>query len=72
MSNVIEIELALQDGAVAKIVDGRVVITIDSSITKRDLWDTQIEVWLSKKKHNKVISGGYFRVVKNKLTFTKG
>jgi hypothetical protein len=70
-AEILELELALQDGATAFIKDGRICIEIDTSITKRDLWDTQIEMWLSKKGDKKTLSSGYLRVVKNKLQFKK-
>jgi len=69
MSKLLQLELALQDGATAEIKGDRVIITIDTEITKRDLWDTQIEMWLTKKDDIKTISSGYLRVVKNKLKF---
>jgi len=69
MSRKLQLELALQAGATAEIKNGRVIITIDTEITKRDLWDTQIEMWLTKKDDIKTISSGYLRVVKNKLKF---
>lgn len=66
------LEIALQSGMVAKIVDNKIIITIDSEMTKRDLWDAQIEIWLSKKDDIKTLSSGYFRLIKNKLLFKKG
>ena len=65
------LEIALQSGMVAKIVDDRIMITIDSEVTKRDLWDAQIEIWLSKKDDIKTLSSGFFRLIKNKLLFKK-
>ncbi len=65
------LELALQDGARAEIKGDRIIITIDTAKTKRDLWDSQIEFWLTKKDDIKTLSSGYLRVVKNKLHFKK-
>jgi len=71
MNKIIQLELALQDGATAEIKDNRVIITIDTEVTKRDLWDTQIEMWLTRKDSIKTLSSGYLRVIKNKLQFKK-
>ncbi len=71
MSKILEIELALQDGAKAEVKGDRVIITIDVEKTKRDLWDTQIEMWLTIKGDIKTLSSGYLRVVKDKLKFQK-
>ncbi|MEA3386901.1 MAG: hypothetical protein U9Q66_00460 [Patescibacteria group bacterium] len=71
MSKIIQLELALQDGAVAEIKGDRVIITIDTEKTKRDLWDTQIEMWLTKKDNIKTLSSGYLRIVRDKLQFKK-
>ena len=71
MKNILKIELALQDGMSVETKGDRVIITIDKSITKRDLWDAQIEMWLTKKDDIKTLSGGYFRIIKDKLTFKK-
>lgn len=65
----LKIEIALQDGAIAEIKDNRVIINIDTKITKRDLWDLQFEFWLTKKDDIKTLSSGFLRVVKNKLIF---
>lgn len=70
-TEILEIELALQDGATATVKDGRIYIEVNTEITKRDLWDTQIEMWLTKKGNNKTLSSGYLRVVRNKLQFKK-
>lgn len=66
---IFELTMALQKGAKAEIKDDRVVITIDTDITKRDLWDSQIEMWLSKKDDIKTLSSGYLRIIRNKLQF---
>lgn len=68
---ILELELALMDGMSAEIKNNRVIITIDKSKTKRDLWDAQIEFWLTKKDDIKTLTSGYLRVVKNKLQFKK-
>jgi len=65
------LELALQDGMSAEIKGDRIIITIDKEVTKRDLWDCQIEFWLNKKDNLKTLSSGYMRVIKNKLQFKK-
>ena len=65
----LKIEIALQDGAIAEIKDDRIIINIDTEITKRDLWDLQFEFWLTKKDDIKTLSSGFLRVVKNKLIF---
>jgi len=67
----LQLELALQDGTTVEIKGDRIIITIDTEITKRDLWDTQVEMWLTKKDDIKTLSSGYLRVVKNKLQFKK-
>lgn len=64
------LELALQNGMKAEIVNDRVVITIDTKTTSRDLWDGQIELWLSNS-NLKTISSAYLRIIKNKLNFKK-
>lgn len=65
----LELRLALQDGMTAKIVDNQIVIEIDKSITQRDLWAGQIEMWLSEK-DKKTISSGFLRLTnKNKLQY---
>lgn len=71
MNKVLKLELALQDGATAEIQDDRIIITIDTEKTKRDLWDTQIEMWLTIKGDIQTLSSGYMRVVKDKLKFAK-
>lgn len=65
----LKIEIALQDGAIAEIKGDRIIINIDTKITKRDLWDLQFEFWLTKKDDIKTLSSGFLRVVKNKLIF---
>lgn len=65
----LKIEIALQDGAIAEIKGDRIIINIDTEITKRDLWDLQFEFWLTKKDDIKTLSSGFLRVVKNKLIF---
>lgn len=65
----LKIEIALQDGAIAEIKGDRIIINIDTQITKRDLWDLQFEFWLTKKDDRKTLSSGFLRVVKNKLIF---
>lgn len=65
----LKIEIALQDGAIAEIKGNRIIINIDTEITKRDLWDLQFEFWLTKKDDIKTLSSGFLRVVKNKLIF---
>ncbi len=71
MSKILQLELALQDGATAEIIGDRVVITIDTAKTKRDLWDAQITMWLTIKGDITAISSGYLRVAKDKLKFEK-
>jgi len=71
VSEVLELELALQEGAKAEIKGDRIIITIDTEITKRDLWESQIEMWLTKKGELKTLSSGYLRIIKNKLLFKK-
>lgn len=68
---VLKLEIALMDGATATVKDGRIYIEIDTAVTKRDLWDMQFEMWLSKKDDIKAISSGYLRIIKNKLQFIK-
>lgn len=69
--NKLQIEIALQDGAIAEVKGDRIIITINTEITKRDLWDSQMEFWLTKKDDIKTLSSGFLRVVKNKLVFKK-
>lgn len=69
--NNLQIEIALQDGAIAEVKGDRIIITINTEITKRDLWDSQMEFWLTKKDDIKTLSSGFLRVVKNKLVFKK-
>ena len=71
MKKEIQLEIAMQEGMSAEVRDGRVIITINTEITKRDLWTAQLECWLSKKDELKTISSGYMRVVKNKLSYVK-
>ena len=71
MSKVLQLEIALSAGITAKIVDNRIVIEIDISTTKRDLWDAQMDIWLTKKDDIKTLSSGYLRLIKNKLQFKK-
>ena len=71
MSEILQLELALQEGATVEVKGDRVIITINIEKTKRDLWDTQIEMWLTKKGSIKALSSGYLRVIKNKLKFDK-
>ena len=80
MANVLELELALQDGMSVEVKGDRVIITIDTEKTKRDLWTSQIQMWLSERLSGKddfsgcvkMLSSGYLRVVRNKLNFIKG
>ena len=67
----LRLEIALQKGMKAEIIDDRVYITFDPAITKKDLWTAQLEVWLSKKEDVQNLSSGYFRIIKNKLSFIK-
>jgi len=69
MSKILELELALQGGMTAVVKGDRIIITIDVEKTKRDLWTSQIEMWLSKKTDGKNIASGYLRVIGNKLKF---
>lgn len=71
MEKVLQLEIALQDGATAEVKGDRVIITINTEKTKRDLWDTQIEMWLTIKGEIETLSSGYLRVVKDKLKFAK-
>lgn len=67
----LQLEIALQDGMVAELKGDRIIITIDTKVTKRDTWTSQLEMWLTKKDDIKTLSSGYLRVVKNKLQFKK-
>lgn len=67
MGKEIVLEIALQDGAVAEIKGDRVIVTIDTEKTKRDLWESQMDFWLTKKDDSKTLASGYLRVIKNKL-----
>lgn len=71
MSNLLELEIALQKGMSVEVKDDRVIITIDTEKTKRDLWTGQLEYWLTKKDTVKTLSSGYMRIIKNKLSFAK-
>jgi len=68
MSN-LQLEIALQEGMSVKVDGDRILIEIDETKTKRDLWSFQIEMWLSNKKTLKVISSGYMRYIRKKLSF---
>ena len=67
----LRLEIALQKGMKAEIIEDRIYITIDTATTKKDLWTAQLEVWLSKKGDIQNLSSGYFRIIKNKLSFIK-
>ena len=67
----LQLEIALQHGMKAEIKEDKIVITIDTEETKRDLWLSQLEMWLTKKDDAKTLSSGYLRIVKNKLQFKK-
>ena len=67
----LRLEIALQKGMKAEIIEDRIYITIDTTTTKKDLWTAQLEVWLSKKGDVQNLSSGYFRIIKNKLSFIK-
>ena len=67
----LQLEIALQHGMKAEIKEDKIVITIDTEETKRDLWLSQLEMWLTKKYDAKTLSSGYLRIVKNKLQFKK-
>lgn len=67
----LQLEIALQHGMKAEIKEDKIVITIDTEETKRDLWLSQLEMWLTKKDDLKTLSSGYLRIVKNKLQFKK-
>lgn len=67
----LQLEIALQHGMKAEIKEDKIVITIDTEETKRDLWLSQLEMWLAKKDDVKTLSSGYLRIVKNKLQFKK-
>ncbi len=71
MEKILVLEIALQEGMTAELKGDRVIITIDTEITKRDLWDAQIEFWLNKKDDIKNLSSGYVRIIKNKLIWKK-
>ena len=60
----LRLELALQNGMTVKQVDGKIIIEIDKSITKRDLWNGQIEMWLTEADKFETISSGYLRITK--------
>ena len=71
-SKKLKLEIALQKGMEVKIVGDRVIIDIDTSITSRDLWTSQFELWLSEKDSADTISSGYLRVNnKDKLEYAK-
>ncbi len=71
-SKKLKLEIALQKGMEVKIVGDRVIIDIDTSITSRDLWTSQFELWLSEKDSADTISSGYLRVNnKDKLEYVK-
>lgn len=67
----LQLKIALQHGMKAEIKEDKIVITIDTEKTKRDLWLSQLEMWLTKKDAVKTLSSGYLRIVKNKLQFKK-
>ncbi|CAA6807815.1 MAG: Unknown protein [uncultured Sulfurovum sp.] len=68
-TKILQLELALLEGAKAEIKGDRVIITIDTEKTKRDIWENQIEMWLTIKGSTKTLSSGYLRVVRDKLKF---
>ena len=67
----LQLEIALQDGMIAELKGDRIIITIDTKVTKRDMWISQLEMWLNKKDDIKNLSSGYIRIIKNKLQFKK-
>jgi len=67
--NKLEIQIALQDGMTAELKGDRIFITVDKTVTKRDLWDGQLEFWMNKKDEINNLSSGYLRIIKNKLSF---
>lgn len=70
MENILKLEMALAEGMSAEVVGDRLVLTINTDITKRDLWKSQIEMWLTEKNKKECISSGYLRISnKNKLVF---
>ncbi len=71
MKELLKLEIALQDGMSVKVVNDRIIITINTETTKRDLWQGQLEYWLTKKDDMKTLSSGYMRIVKNKLQWKK-
>lgn len=66
----LKLEIALQKGMEVKIVNDRVIIDIDSNITAKDLWISQLEMWLTDKENMETISSGYLRINnKSKLEY---
>jgi len=70
--NILELEIALQDGITVNHVGDRLKLSIDTTKTKRDLWVAQMEMWVSQRGDVRCISSGYLRIENsNKLSFTK-
>ena len=69
---ILKMEMALMDGVKVEVVGDRVFFTIDTNVTKRDLWNNQIEIWVNSPDKVDCISSGYLRLTKkNKLEFKK-
>ena len=55
----------------AEIKGDKVIITIDTEKTKRDLWTAQMDFWLSVKGVHGNLYSGLMRIINNKLKFVK-
>lgn len=62
----LKLEIAFQDGVNVEVKNDRIIFNIDLDATKRDLWLTQFEMWLTNEKDNNTLSSGYLRVKNNK------
>ena len=62
----LRLEIAFQDGISVEVKNDRIVFNIDLDVTKKDLWLSQFEMWLSDENNINTLSSGYLRVKTNK------
>jgi len=70
VKEIFELEIAVQDGVEIEVVNGRIRLKIDTEMTKRDLWKSQIELFFSK--NDERLETDFLRITNNnKLEFVK-
>ena len=64
--NKLKLEIAFQEGVDVEVKNDRIIFNIDLDVTKRDLWLSQFEMWLTNESDINTLSSGYLRIKNNK------